>query len=147
MSYFDTKRKYLMNNQKTNEYIKDGLQLWLDGIENTRNGHTDNKLYVWEDLSGNKYDFGIKYGAIISPAGYYMPFNSNVFGCANVNLMELLSEVKERTIEIVCTISDSDTTAKTILMGAKSGGASYVVGMWYRPASGGMCTASTTTKA
>lgn len=147
MSYFDTKRKYFMNNIKPTEYIKDGLQLWLDGIENTRNGHSENSISTWQDLSGNNYDFSLKYGAPISPAGYYMPFSSRVFGCANVNLMELLSDIKERTIEIVCSINDSDTTAKTILMGAKSGNASSGVGMWYRPASGGMCTGSATTKA
>ena len=36
-------------------YVTDGLQLWYDGIQNTRNGHDDEPEY-WEDLSGNEND-------------------------------------------------------------------------------------------
>ena len=38
--------------------ITDDLQLYLDGIENTRNGHNTSAT-CWEDLSGNGYDFTI----------------------------------------------------------------------------------------
>lgn len=38
------------------EYVGKGMLLYLDGINNTRNGH-DNNTTVWEDLSGNNYDF------------------------------------------------------------------------------------------
>lgn len=37
------------------EYIKDGLTLWYDGIQNTRQGHNPNAI-TWEDLSGNNID-------------------------------------------------------------------------------------------
>lgn len=37
------------------EYIKDGLMLRYDGIENTRNGNNPNAT-SWEDLSGNNND-------------------------------------------------------------------------------------------
>lgn len=38
------------------EYVGKGIILYLDGINNTRKGHDDNAT-VWEDLSGNNYDF------------------------------------------------------------------------------------------
>ena len=37
------------------EYVGKGIILYLDGINNTRNGHNDNAT-VWEDLSGNNND-------------------------------------------------------------------------------------------
>ena len=36
--------------------ITDGLVMWLDGINNTRNGHNGNAT-TWEDLSGNNIDW------------------------------------------------------------------------------------------
>ena len=39
-------------------YVKDGLQFYYDGINNTRNGHNENTS-VWEDLSGNEKDVNI----------------------------------------------------------------------------------------
>ena len=38
------------------QYVQDGLILWLDGIKNTRAGHSDTTT-VWEDLSGNERDY------------------------------------------------------------------------------------------
>lgn len=46
---------------KKPEYVTDGLLLWLDGVNNTRNGH-DTTSTVWEDLSGNNYDFSSQNG-------------------------------------------------------------------------------------
>lgn len=37
------------------EYVKDGLVLWLDGIKNTRQGHSSTPP-AWENLSGNNID-------------------------------------------------------------------------------------------
>ena len=140
MNYFDKKRKYLMNSKKTNEYIKDGLQLWLDGIKNSRNGHS-NIAYTWQDLSGNKYDFSFYKGN--SAAGIEdncLRFGgATLYKCQNTTLQELMMGAKERTIEIVCSIDTSNTTAKTIFLGGNSTELMGGVGMWYRPASNGMC--------
>ena len=38
------------------DYVRKGMLLYLDGIDNTRNGH-DNNATVWENLIDNKYDF------------------------------------------------------------------------------------------
>lgn len=40
-------------------YVKDGLQFYCDGINNTRNGHNENTS-VWEDLSGNQNDVNVQ---------------------------------------------------------------------------------------
>ncbi len=40
---------------ETDDYIKEGLVLYLDGINNTGKGH-DNTTNVWKDLSGNSND-------------------------------------------------------------------------------------------
>ena len=40
-------------------YIKEGLILYLDGINNTKNGHLDNIDY-WEDLSGYNNEINTK---------------------------------------------------------------------------------------
>lgn len=37
------------------EYIKDDLQVWYDGINNTGSGHSNNTT-IWKDLSGNGND-------------------------------------------------------------------------------------------
>lgn len=39
------------------DYV-DGMVLWLDGIQNTREGHVDD-LTVWHDISGNNYDYNM----------------------------------------------------------------------------------------
>ena len=54
----ETEKVYLssLNIKREFNYIQDGLILHLDGINNTRNGHSDTTT-VWEDLSGNNYDF------------------------------------------------------------------------------------------
>jgi len=38
------------------DYVTDGLVLWLDGIYNTSSGH-NSSASVWEDLSGNGYGY------------------------------------------------------------------------------------------
>lgn len=38
------------------DYVKNGLILWLDGIYNTSSGHSSS-LNTWEDLSGNGYGY------------------------------------------------------------------------------------------
>ena len=55
-SYFFSKWAYYDRKRAESSYIKDGLVLWLDGIQNSRSGH-NSALTKWEDLSGNKYDF------------------------------------------------------------------------------------------
>lgn len=46
------RRRSLLN---TNDYVKDELLLWLDGLNNTRHGHNAGSEN-WEDISGNGLD-------------------------------------------------------------------------------------------
>lgn len=48
-------RRRSLIGSSTSQYIKDGLVLWLDGINNTRTGHNENAT-DWQDLSGNNID-------------------------------------------------------------------------------------------
>lgn len=50
---------YVESKKVNSEYIKDGLVLHYDGINNTGNGH-NNSAMVWKDLSGNRNDGTIK---------------------------------------------------------------------------------------
>jgi hypothetical protein len=58
MEYLERKWAYY-NRRRPSSYVQDGLVLWLDGIDNTRNGHDPNAT-EWEDLSGNGFDFAPK---------------------------------------------------------------------------------------
>lgn len=49
------RRRLICTISKNKTYIKDGLILWYDGINNTRSGHSSS-LSKWEDLSGNNND-------------------------------------------------------------------------------------------
>lgn len=121
-------------------YMKEGLVLWLDGIENTRKGHNENQLTDWQDLSGNDYDFTAVGGTAVIPESNCVPFNGDcVYGNTDTDLQELLQGLKERTIEIVCSISDNNTTAKTIFLGGNLDSSATGVGLWYRPNSKGLC--------
>ena len=52
------------------DYVKHGLQLYYDGIKNTRNGNNP-QATSWEDLSGNDND-GVLYN-MNTDSGYYEP--------------------------------------------------------------------------
>lgn len=79
--YFNCKWAYydrLRNNAPS--YVIDGLQLWLDGILNTRQGHSRTAM-IWEDLSGNNFDFVPKTGGKYPTVGasYFADFSSDTF--------------------------------------------------------------------
>lgn len=81
MDYFNAKWAYY-DRQRNNapSYVMDGLQLWLDGIENTRSGHSATAK-IWEDLSGNNFDFVPKTGGKYPTVGdaYFTGFSSDTF--------------------------------------------------------------------
>lgn len=83
MDYFNEKWAYY-NRQRNAapkpSYVMDGLQLWLDGIQNTRDGH-DSKTRIWEDISGNGYDFIPMHGGKYPTVGdtYFTGFDADTF--------------------------------------------------------------------
>lgn len=59
MGNTDLRRRILESaSAELGDYVKDHMVLWLDGINNTLQGHDDASAY-WYDLSGNNHDFAI----------------------------------------------------------------------------------------
>ena len=52
-------------------YIRDKLLLYLDGINNTRNGHNEDST-LWEDLSGNEKDVELRDFSYNAENGVYL---------------------------------------------------------------------------
>ena len=105
MSYGDAIFTQYYNQHST--YVKDGLQLWLDGIDNTRHGH-DATATGWEDISGNNYDF-VPYTTGNLPtinADHYTDFAEDTFlKCANSTLASMSNATTKGTLEAVFSIT------------------------------------------
>ena len=92
------KREDGLNN---NGYINYGLILYLDGIDNTKSGHSATTT-VWEDLSGNGNDYNLNNVEILNKSMKFLG-NSSSYGVLNTNLSQIFGEnVNDvRTIELV----------------------------------------------
>lgn len=80
------------------EYIEEGMILHLDGINNTRNGHSTTTT-TWEDISGNNNDFTKLSGA----SNAIWSDNSYVGNETNKTLTlnkAILSSANECTVEV-----------------------------------------------
>lgn len=109
-------RRRLMSkkDEKSPGYIKDGLTLLLDGIQNTRSGHSSTTT-LWEDLSGYKRDFQMVGSLLNDGTGYLFDRNiNNYFVRSNDNLLST------RTFEIVFVYYDS-TDAQCVISSNTSG--------------------------
>ena len=90
------------------DYVRKGMLLYLDGIDNTRNGH-DNNATVWENLIDNKYDF-IK---LSSAANAVWSENSYKGDGVNRTLycnQAILENATECTVEVCYDIPKLDNT-------------------------------------
>ena len=78
------------------DYVQDGLVLLLDGIENTRGGHSAS-TNVWEDLSGNNYDVTMENIQINNNNMYFSGTNSKMYSENNINAVsvEMVLELEE----------------------------------------------------
>ncbi len=83
------------------DYVGNGLVLLLDGIKNTRNGHSTNTS-IWEDLSGNNYDYTLN-NIQINDNNIYFKGTNNSYALRKENLSEIFGNTlyDDRTIEIV----------------------------------------------
>lgn len=102
---------YVANFELSNptDYISDGLIMYLDGINNTRNGHSTT-TDVWEDLMGN-------YDLTVTDYGSYVWEDNHFFGAGNYGYLNtgktwqyFNSLNDDITIEIV-TYIDCDKTS------------------------------------
>ena len=93
--------EYVTLNNTTMGYINDGMILLLDGIRNTRSGHSTS-TNVWEDLSGNNYDYTLN-DIQINDNNIYFKGTNNSYALRKENLSEIFGNTlyDDRTIEIV----------------------------------------------
>ena len=93
--------EYVTLNNTTMGYINNGMVLLLDGIRNTRSGHSTN-TNVWEDLSGNNYDYTLN-DIKINDNNIYFKGTANSYALRKENLSEIFGNTlyDDRTIEIV----------------------------------------------
>ena len=80
------------------EYVKSGLILHLDGLDNTKNGH-NNSTNVWGDLSGNNNNGTIK-GASWLNDGLYFDGVDDWVPIKELNYPEFTAEVTFSTNKI-----------------------------------------------
>lgn len=84
-------------------YVQDGLQLWLDGLMNSRSGHNANAK-KWEDLSPNHYDFTPKNSGKYPTVGenYFTGFSSDTFFVNQSNDLHEMGHIENAgTLETV----------------------------------------------
>lgn len=78
------------------DYVQDGLVLLLDGIRNTRSGHSTS-TNIWEDLSGNNYDVTMKNITINENNMYFSGDTSIMYSSNNIDAVsvEMVLELEE----------------------------------------------------
>ena len=81
------------------EYVKSGLILHLDGLDNTKSGH-NNSTTVWEDLSGNNNNGTIK-GASWLNDGLYFDGVDDYVPIAELNYPEFTVEATFKVSKLV----------------------------------------------
>ena len=86
------------------DYVQDGLVLLLDGIENTRGGHSAS-TNVWEDLSGNNYDVTMENIQIN---------NNNMYFSGDTSIMYSLNNINAVSVEMVLELEETEQIAQYI---------------------------------
>ena len=78
------------------DYIQDGLVLLLDGIKNSRGGHSTN-TNIWEDLSGNNYDVTMENITINDNSMYFSETDSIMYSSNSIDAVsvEMVLELEE----------------------------------------------------
>ena len=103
-----------LNNNTTMDYINDGMILLLDGMKNTRKGHSAS-TNVWEDLSGNNYDVTMENIQINNNNMYFSGTNSKMYSENNINAVSVEMVLKlEETEQIEQYIAYFGSTDKIL---------------------------------
>jgi len=136
----DLKNRRKMMSKTDAGYIKDGLKLYFDAEEPFMNVNIDGEpASIWNDraVDGQK--------AIVS--NVVQSENSTIWdgktsSCKLLpqeyfSMLGVLSGLKERTIEVVCKINDTENPQIIILGCGRANADEWAAGLWYRPASGG----------
>lgn len=86
-----------LNENNIMDYVSNGLVLLLDGVKNTRNGHSTSTS-IWEDLSGNNNDLTLE-NVAINPNNMYLNGNdSKIYSekALDVVSVEIVLELEEK---------------------------------------------------
>ena len=130
-------------------YVTDGIELWFDGIQNTRIEHAES-LNVWEDLSGNRHDMtcvGDTEGTALKSATCgddHVCFDGTTAFFNNDNISSLLS-LNPGTVEVVFE-QENGNGAQVIFVTNCKDNKSKNKGLWYRQSSNGYCIFATQVK-
>ena len=119
---------------KINDYIRDGLLIHYDSINNTKTGHSYNAT-IWEDLSGNNNHATLVGFENTSESGWLINGlkcngENNYFKTADVNL----DENSSLTVSITFTenkFAEYDPTNHIILKANDSTWKSFTLHTWY----------------
>ena len=86
-----------LNDNNIMDYVSNGLVLLLDGVKNTRNGHSTNTS-IWEDLSGNNNDLTLENVVSNSNNMYLDGIKSKVYSekALDVVSVEMVLELEEK---------------------------------------------------
>lgn len=141
----ELKKRGAMFQKSPPDYVKDGLVLYLDGEEDFMLMDINGALTrIWRDrvMSSQK----VHIGGVTQSQG--VTYWDGVTSCARIPqdeyiaLLNILSGLKERTIEVVCKLNDTDASQTLILGNGTSSETGFSAGLWYRPASGGFMASS-----
>lgn len=83
--------------------VQDGLLLWMDGIKNTRSGHSTTPT-VWEDLSGNNIDGAYIGNVIYDENGFIVDKQSGISYVAIDSPLIAVNYQKDFTAEFLFSI-------------------------------------------
>lgn len=86
-----------LNENNIMDYVSNGLVLLLDGVKNTRNGHSTSSS-IWEDLSGNNNDLTLENVVINSNNMYLNGNDSKMYSekALDVVSVEIVLELEEK---------------------------------------------------
>ena len=99
------------------KYVKEGLILHFDGIDNTENGH-DNNSTIWKDLSGNNNDGELKNFEYTQTSGWTEGNGLQLDGANDgIFLGDKLTDLfqTENTVQMILKVDES--SARDILIG------------------------------
>ncbi len=128
--------------QSLPDYVRDGLVLWLDGEESLIPDETeeDTSASIWRDRAINGQIANV--GGVVKLGDALLFDGVNSYGqiknTESVALSKILKGLKERTLEIVCRLDNTDNVQTVFLgEGTTTSPETGAAGLWYRPDSGG----------
>ena len=118
------------------DYVREGLVLYLDGSEPLMKV-SDTRVWNDSNLRGQYAELESVYtgNSVITFDG--VSSCGRIKEAQSVASCEILSGLKERTIEVVCKLNDTQNVQSIFLGKGNAVYSSFAAGLWYRPSSNG----------